>query len=152
MTADEANAKYGAERKPFDPAYRVMLIRVARQFHPGIEDQDLYLATRQWWVVGRDRRDGSERSPQWAMAVYRGVVRAVYRIDRWVGPGAAAAGPGITGRWAFDGELDEGMTAQYLYADVTQWLPQAARNPIRYVNCPSLPGADSVTIEEDEIQ
>jgi hypothetical protein len=137
-TADEVNAKYGAEPKPVDPEHRVMLIRVAKQFHPDIEGQDLYHATRQWWVVGHDRRDGGPRSPEWAFAVYRGVVRAVYRIDRWVAPTDTeiAEDPGSAGRWAFDGELDPAMTEQYLFADVSAWLPEGAQNPIRYVNCP----------------
>lgn len=71
------------------------------------------------------------------MAVHRGVVRAVYRITGWRGPTASEAveDPTRIPRWAFTGERDYGMEARYGFADVTALLPQAAQNPIAYVNC-----------------
>src|SRR5438034_68741 len=58
---------------------------------------ELYETTRKWWVVGPQRREfGSESAPEWAMAVFRGVVQAVYRIDGWEKPTKAEnrGGPG----------------------------------------------------------
>jgi len=139
ISVDEANYKYGAIAVDFDPAHKVILVRIARQFYPTIDPEGLYKATREWWKIGRHRRDGGPRSPQWAMAVYRGVIRAVYRIKRWVEPTEeeVRTSPTIKGRWAFDGLLDSEMTERYGFADVTHWLPQSAQNPIRYVNCDS---------------
>jgi hypothetical protein len=142
---DEANSAYGARVVEFDPSHRIMLVRVARQFHPGIGDEALYKATREWWKIARYRRDGGRHSPQWAFAVYRGVIRAVYRIDQWVGPTEEelVAAPTIKNRWAFNGVLDSEMSNRYLFADVTQWLPQSAQNPIRYVNCGTGPDGEA---------
>lgn len=103
-----------------------------------MDEEALYVATRQWWRIGADRMKlGTSRSPEWAMAVYKGVVRAVYRIERWRTPSAKqiAADPTLKGRWAFSGELDADMTARYAGSDVSAKLPVSAQNPIRYVNC-----------------
>lgn len=138
ISALEADIRLGAFPAIFDPAHKVMLVRVARQFEVGMDDEALYKATRQWWRVGPDRRKpGTVRSPQWAMAVYRGVVRAVYRIERWRQPKGReiAADPTIERRWAFVGKIDSEMMERYVGSDVTDQLPLAAQNPIRFVNC-----------------
>jgi hypothetical protein len=68
------------------------------------------------------------RRPQWALAVYDGITRAVYRIEDWE---RTADGQ----RWAFSGAPDHAMEEHYLWTDVTEHLPRGARNPITYVNC-----------------
>jgi uncharacterized protein len=138
ISAQEADIRLGAFPATFDPSHKVMLVRVARQFEVGMDDTALYKATRQWWRVGSDRRrPGTTRSPQWAMAVYRGVVRAVYRIERWRQPTSREirASATIEGRWAFVGKVDSDMMERYFGGDVTDQLPLAAQNPIRFVNC-----------------
>ena len=110
----------------------------ARQFRVGMDEEALYVATRQWWRIGADRMKlGTPRSPEWAMAVYKGVVRAVYKIERWRPPSArqVAANPRLKGRWAFTGKLASEMTARYAGSEVSAKLPVSAQNPIRYVNC-----------------
>jgi uncharacterized protein len=133
MDVDQINALHGARQVDFDPTHRVVLIRVAREFHAGIEECDLYDATRRWWRVQERRRlAGSPWAPQWAMAVYRGVVRAVYRIDGWE---PWTDNPKPQPRWGFFGPRDTQMESRYQYADVTGWLPPSAQFPLRYVNC-----------------
>ena len=115
-----------------------MLVRVARQFRVGMDEEALYVATRQWWRIGTDRMKlGTPRSPEWAIAVYKGVGRAVYKIEGWRPPSAkqVAAEPRLKGRWAFMGKLDSEMTDCYKGSDVSAELPVSAQNPIRYVNC-----------------
>jgi hypothetical protein len=56
-----------------------MLFRISRTYRPGMSDAELYEATRGIWVVPGPRRDNAK----YAMAVYQGVVREVYRIDGW---------------------------------------------------------------------
>lgn len=132
MSADDINAQYGATPLDFDPSHRVILIRIPRVFSKGMDADLLYEATRKWWKVG-ERRPKAE----FAMAVHGGVVRAVYRIDRWVRPRAddIEVDPKREGRWAFEGHIDEAMESIYKFADVTQHLALGAQNPIRYVNC-----------------
>jgi uncharacterized protein len=139
--ADELNAEYGAKPFALDPAHRVVLVRIAREFYSGITPDALYNATRSGWRVDRRRRAlGTSRAPEWAMAVYRGVVRAVYRIDDWEPATSAtsqaiAANPNGPPRWDIRGEVDSAMQERYEWSDVTTVLPQSAQNPLRYLNC-----------------
>ncbi len=84
ISAEEADITLGATPANCDPEHRLMLVRAARQFRVEMDEEALYVATRQWWRIGADRMKlGTPRSPEWAMAVYKGVVRAVYKIERW---------------------------------------------------------------------
>lgn len=132
MGVDDINAQYGARPVEFDPDHRVILIR-SRRFSKRITKEALYEETRVWWRMGR-RRLGAD----YAMAVYGGVVRAVYAIDGWIEPTEEdiAAAPNRVGRYGFVGHVDKEMEARYLFADVTDRLPpRGARNPFSYVNC-----------------
>lgn len=94
ISAEEVDITLGATPANFDPEHRLMLVRVARQFRVDMDEEALYVATRQWWRIGAERMKlGTSRSPEWAMAVYRGVVRAVYRIERWRSPTAGIDTP-----------------------------------------------------------
>ena len=132
MSVDDVNAQYGAEPVKFDPSHKVILIRVPRRFSKGMGREALYEATRVWWRMGSRRLEAD-----YAMAVHGGVVRAVYKIDKWVNPTeeVIAEDPIREGRHGFEGHIDEEMEATYLFTDVTEWLPLGAQNPIRYVNC-----------------
>ena len=70
------------------------------------------------------------RRPDYAFAVYEGVVRAVYRID----PAGWERDP-ATGRWAFTATRDAAMERSYVWNDVSDRLLRGSQNPIRYVGC-----------------
>lgn len=132
MSVGDINAQYGAKPVEFDSDHRIILIR-SRRFSHGITEDSLYEETRAWWRMGLRRLRAD-----YAMAVYGGVVRAVYAIDDWIEPTEAdiAAAPNRLGRYGFVGHVDKEMEARYLFADVTAYLPErGGRNPIRYVNC-----------------
>lgn len=135
MTVADVNSVYGATPVEIDPDHCVVLIRIAETFERGMGDDALYEKTRKWWKVGPGRRRlGTRGAPRWAMAVFRGVVRAVYRIEAWERPSAGiAVNPIDVPRWGFRGARDEGMEAVYLHRDVSRYL--TSPNPIRYVNC-----------------
>jgi hypothetical protein len=89
-----------------------------------MSDQALYNATRRWWKASRRRTSQVE----WVFAVFAGVVRAVYRVDRWE--------PSEDGkRLGFCGTRDRQMEDRYQGRDVTSCLKIGAQNPLRYVNC-----------------
>ncbi|MDF1597944.1 MAG: hypothetical protein P1T08_17840 [Acidimicrobiia bacterium] len=132
MSVDDVNALYCARPVEFDPDHRVILIR-SRRFTHGMKHEDMYKTTRMWWRLG-SRREGAE----YAMAVYGGVVRAVYKIEEWIKPTEAdiAKVPTRDGRYGFVGHRDTEMEKRYIFADVTEYVPErGGRNPIRYVNC-----------------
>jgi len=85
------------------------------------EGEEVYDATRQAWVMNPSRHPGMA----FAFGVDRGVVRGVFRIDKWERVGG--------GRWAFVGRLDERLTRKYAGVDVSGCF--RGRNPITYVNC-----------------
>lgn len=108
---------------------RIVLIRPAKLGPSARTGAQLYEATRCWWTVGKARMSGGEFSPEHALAVIDGSVVAAYRIDGWElrrNPAKAA----------FIGVRDEQMERRYLGADVSQYFPPGAQNPLRFVNCP----------------
>ncbi len=141
MPVLEINAMYGAPAVEIDPSHRVALIRINRTFYPGISDDELYQATRKWWPVALVRREvGNWLAPEWAMAVYLGVVRAVYRIESWERPSASeiAEDRKRRRRWGFIGPRDQAMEARYLLRNVAKYTG-TSQFPVRYVNCQPLP-------------
>ena len=143
MSVADLNALYGAEPVTIDPRHRVVLIRINRLFERGMSDDALYEATRKWWKVSpRKRQVGSAWAPEWAMAVFGGVVRAVHRIDGWEASAEEerSQDPNVAGRWGFRGQRDQQMEATYLHRDVSSYLRaketgRASQNPIRYEHC-----------------
>jgi uncharacterized protein len=136
MSAADINAIYGASPVEIAPEHRCILIRINQLYKHGIDDKKLYEATRQWWRVGPWARNiGSPDSPAWAMAVYQGVVRAVYKIDSWEPAGREdiAQDHKRATRWRFTGARDKTLEQRYVNGSVTSYMPAAAQNPITYV-------------------
>jgi hypothetical protein len=108
-----------------------VLITINKTFRHGISSLELYEATRGFWVIG-PRRDKVEV----AVAVYRGVIREVYRIRNWYPAGTLeyrTRDVGVnrgSGRWEFDGEVASDLRAKY----VGRFVGKGGQNPIRYVN------------------
>lgn len=120
---EEIVVKYVAQPVTIALEHRVILIRINREFRLARTAEDLYEATRKWWVAAPNRR-----KPEFAFCVYDGIVRAVYRIETW-------EHRQLDNRWAFHGHVDAEMEAFYVWKDVTSHLRIGAQNPIKYVNC-----------------
>ena len=108
---------------------RVVLIRISQLYRPTMTRDQLYEATRKWWVLN------PSRDPSYAFSVFGGVVKGVFRIDDWEQPAPAERVGRLERRWAFRGVVDPGMEQKYLGRDVTEYFPRGAANPVRYVNC-----------------
>lgn len=131
----ELMARYAAE--PVQISHPVILISVARQFRHDMSEDELYDSTRGVWRVGR-RRERAE----YAFAVYKGVVREVYRINAWHPANSTPYATGssesrdIPGRWEFTGQrAEESVRSQYVGKSVKSYLPQNQWSAI-YVNVP----------------
>jgi hypothetical protein len=94
-----------------------------------MSDDELYEATRQWWRVS------PRKAPDHVFAVYNGIVRAVYAVDRTVGRNGWDAASDGSGRWRFTGTRAPLLEEKYVWRDVRAYLPNGAQNPIRYVGC-----------------
>jgi hypothetical protein len=89
----------------------------------------LYEVTRGSWVIGKRREKA-----RYAFALFRGIVRAVYRIDRWYPATEKREGYNASNRWYFDGEVASDLL-HYIGGSVIAHHGIAnAQNPIRYVN------------------
>jgi hypothetical protein len=129
ITSQEVIAMLTA--KPVVVREPAILITINQLYRSGMSPQELYEATRGFWVVG-PRREKAEL----ALAVYQGVVREVYRIRAWH---QAATSEYATrdseanrgsGRWEFEGEIADDVRDGY----VGRSVGKGGQNPIRYVN------------------
>ena len=134
MTLEQIQSLY--DRRPAEITEPAVLIRINRSFHFGISEVELYDATRAAWTVGQRRE-----AAQYALAVYEGVCREVYRITGWLPAGSTfrvdhPAGLPIEGRHEFVGvRADEAVRGKYLHRSVERYLEVNARIPVLYVNC-----------------
>lgn len=127
MTLAEIVATYGS--KPVQITEPSILITVNKLFHRNIDDDRLYEITRGNWVVGTRRN-----SARYGIAVFRGLVRAVYVIETWEPCEARSPQQKNRNRWRFSGSVATDM--QHLIGgDVSALIRPGAQNPISYVNC-----------------
>jgi hypothetical protein len=114
--------------------HKAILITINQLYRSDISSLALYEATRGIWRMGK-RRENAE----YAMAVFRGIVREVYTIDKWYPSGtlpyktrdATGFKNCIPERWEFSGEVaPQNIRDKYINKSVGKGL----QNPIRYVN------------------
>jgi len=133
ISAKEIIATYSAP--PVQITHKVILITINRIYRSDMSALELYEATRGIWRVGR-RRERAE----YAFAIYRGVVREVYRIHHWYPSGTLTyqtrddSDFGSRGRWEFKGEIAVDIREQYYFRSVRKYLGSSNQNPFRYVN------------------
>jgi hypothetical protein len=113
----------------------VILVRVNRLYEEGMSETALYEITRGVWKVG-PRREKAE----YALAVYKGEVKAVYSIKSWHRAGwtpyKTRKGLKVEGRWEFVGAVaDEKIRNKYIGRSVKHFFTPHSQNPITYVNC-----------------
>jgi len=125
--------RYSAKR--IDIEEPSVLIRVNRLYRPRMSADEIYEVTRGVWKIGK-RRD----SLKYALAVYRGIVREVFRIDSWHPAGSThyqfrRRDATWAGRWEFCGGVAEPLVRQrYVGGSVAHLFPDGARAPIKYTH------------------
>ena len=129
-TLDDLIARYAA--RPITIREPSLLIRINRLYSPGIEGEHLYEITRGVWKIGEKRNQLI-----YALAVYRGVVREVYKIESWHTAGSTryrhrkSRDVTIRDRWEFVGGLaPSSVRNRYTGGSVAHLLSDGARNPI----------------------
>lgn len=141
MAVAEVIAKY--EAPIIEISEPVILITVNRYYRRGMSAEMLYEITRGSWVIGTRRNEA-----KYAFAVYKGIVREVYKIENWspapIGDTEIkrqwAAEHSInsdakrTKRWQFEGSIADSLR-HYVGGNVENYSKIGAQNPIRYVNC-----------------
>lgn len=121
MTVREAIARYDAPlAKVTEPS---ILIIINKLYRRGMTEQELYEITRKSWKIAPLRRN-----PKYAFAVFNGIVRQVYVIQRWECVDQQAR------RWAFEGHIAQELQ-DYVNKSVAEYITLGAQNPVKYVNC-----------------
>lgn len=126
MSAAEIIATYAAQPVTLDAP--CLLVVVNRRFVRNTDAAKLYEITRGNWVLG-----SRKNAARFALAVFRGLVRAAYRIDSWEAVEDTNE-VGTKRRWRFTGAAASEL-AHLIGGDVTRYLGKASQNPVRYVNC-----------------
>jgi hypothetical protein len=123
--------------KPVEVADPALLIRINRLYRHGMSGLELYEATRGVWRVGTRREEA-----RYALAVFEGVVREVYLIERWH-PAATTAYStrdsremSTEGRWEFTGRVAPvEVRDRYFGRSVAAYFRRGQQSPVVYVNC-----------------
>jgi hypothetical protein len=122
----------------------IVAINIARQYPLAKNAEDLYNFTRGLWRLNKQRAEKAK----YAFAVYKRLIKEVYKIHRWVSWDAHSSefwvrelesqGTEIDpktheGRYQFIGELAPDIIRnKYIGREIP--MPHA-QNPIRYFNC-----------------
>ena len=140
MKISEVIARYDAPRA--DIKEPVILIKVNQFYRRGIDANDLYEITRGTWKLSRRREKA-----RFVFAVYKGIIREVYKIHRWndvtrdndarrdyIYKITGKIYPGGEVRSEFEGEISSELQ-HYVGKSTEDYQRLGAQNPIRYVNC-----------------
>lgn len=126
------------EAKITDP---VILIRINKAFRYGMTTHELYDATRSAWKVAPEKHNPQ---PQYALAVYHGIVREVFSIATWVVGGSTMRVMDPDGRGRPEEQrrrefvgcvADDRVRKRYVGKSVAAHLEPGSQNPVTYVYC-----------------
>jgi hypothetical protein len=135
-TLDDLIALFHAQSvKHFEE--NIVLIRVNQSYRSGMPPSELYEITRGIWKISDSRRN----SLQFACAVYAGVVREVYKIERWFPAGSTYYSHRIdistrldSGRFEFVGNIaPDSVRKKYSYKSVAYFFRNGNISPLVFV-------------------
>ena len=128
---EEVIAQYAAA--PARIKEPVVLINIGREWFYGLPNhpESLYQRTRRWWIVNPIRRKA-----KYAMAVSHGIIRQVYRIEKWTKRSVRLRkrAKRTRVRWQFAGVVAPEMQ-RYIGKSVAHYRQRGSQNPITYRNC-----------------
>jgi hypothetical protein len=121
MMADEITRMYNAEPlNKVDENY--VIININQKYKRGIAFENIYEATRGWWVIAEWRT----KKVQYALSVYKGLVVEVFKIAEWT-PDSNKK------RWSFTGEIAEAaIRMKYINKSIAHCIRKGSANPIRF--------------------
>jgi hypothetical protein len=116
-TVDEVIQYYDA--KTITITEPTIIININKLYKRFMSDNDLYISTKQSWVLGQKKKDS-----KFIIASYRGLVREVYEIENWYQ---------INNRWGFNGKIaPKEIRDKYLNNSLENYIKKGNQNPIRY--------------------
>lgn len=107
-----------------------MLIRINELFRDDMSAEELYNATRSSWRVSLNRANNVE----YALSVYKGIVREVYLITAWQEADPMAHEKN-NGRFEFIGNIAEDTVRnKYKLKSVKHYFKKGNMAPFMYIN------------------
>ena len=113
----------------------IIAININQTYHNRISIGALYDCTQGIWRLSKTRAENAK----YAFAVYKGIVREVYEIDRWHSEGTTEYTERETpvsqaqNRYEFVGKIaPDSVRDKYI---VRQMAEPHKQNPVRYYNC-----------------
>jgi len=123
--------------------YSTILIRISKAYNDLLSERELYDYTRGYWVVDKERANKAD----YAFAVYKGEVKEVYVVDKWVKAGTTKsirknekdfdkdAENTMHRRSEFIGCIaPEHIRSEFVGKYVNSYFKKGNSNPITYVN------------------
>ncbi len=116
---------------PVQIRHKVIKVNIGKLYRNDMTPLELYEYSRGIWVLG-ERRNKAE----YVIAVFKGIVREVYRIEQWHPAGTLkyqtrdSTHFKDSGRWEFSGVVADEIRDEY----VNYFVGKSSHNPIRYVN------------------
>jgi hypothetical protein len=122
MNLEDLKIKYEAEEAVITEP--MILINISKLYRRDMTTKEIYDATRKSWKVHFNRVVNIKI----ACSVYRGIIREVYLIDKWL-PSTE-----IKGRSMFVGKVPpKDVREKYLNKSVAKYWRQGSQYPIKYV-------------------
>jgi len=115
--------------EPVSVEHQAILITINQLYRTGMSNEELYEATRGVWRIGPRRNEA-----EYAMAVYQGIIREVYKIESWHPAGTYTYNTrpqkdvNVAGRWEFVGSIAYDIRDYY----VGHFVGMGGQNPIKY--------------------
>lgn len=96
-----------------------LIITINRRYYSGISSEELYEATRCWWVLGEKR----ERV-KFVLSAFNGIVREVYEVEGW---------EKIGNRCSFSGRVSDSLIRdKYINRSLERFIKPGSQNPVKY--------------------
>ena len=122
MRLEDIKIKYEAEEAIIEePA---ILININNLYRRDMTEKEIYEATRKAWRISIK----NVKNIKVAFSVYRGIIREVFLINKWL------PSPDVQGRYLFQGKIaPKHIRDKYLNKSVSKYWEKGSRNPIKYV-------------------
>lgn len=123
MTLEDIKIKYEAEEAEINE--QIILININKRYDRKMNKKEIYEATRKHWRVNISRVSKIKI----ACSVYRGIIREVFMIKRWL------PSKEVKGRYLLEGYVaPSGARKKYINKSVAKYWKKGSQNPIKYVN------------------
>lgn len=121
MKLEDIKIKYEAENTVIEEP--VILININKLYQRDMTGKEIYEATRKSWRINIDR----VKNIKIAFSIYRGIIREVFLIDKWL------SSPEVQGRYMFQGKVaPKDIREKYLNKSVSKYWKKGSQNPIKY--------------------